>query len=252
MTLDDNTVPVARETFAIAIQYWAGDEARAMRVARLIADIEGEPRSDVMVAFCRRFDCEWTSLAERTAQYVSHRFPVMMMQSDRRKVGHPDGANGLWSGSVELLANMWREGRARPSIFTVEHDGCPLSRDWVDRLSAEHMRALGAGKRVSGCMMEPRPQHGLTAHVNGTLMLHASMWFDRPSIQVTPDGDAWDIYHGNVFMSECQPTNLIRNIYGATDWTPGVLEALARDTVWLSSTKDDSALEWAEGTLVTR
>ncbi len=248
--MTDNTVPVAREAFVIAIQYWSGDEARAMRVARLIADIEKEPRSDVLLAFCRRFDCDWSSLAERTATYVSHRLPVMMMQSDRRKAGHPDGANGLWAGTVELLANMWREGRSRPSIFTVEHDGCPLSRDWINRLTAENIRATANGKRVTGCVMGPR--EGLVAHVNGTLMLHASMWFDRPSIQVTPDGDAWDIYHGSVFMAECQPTNLIRNIYGATDWTPGVLQALARDTVWLSSAKDDSAIEWAERELVTR
>ncbi len=250
------------EGFVIAVQYWSGDETRALRLARLLADIEAKPRHDVTLALCRRHDCPESDDMRATLDRCRMTFATMAGAVEdpglpeaweeyspalcERRTGHPDGANALWSGTVKLFAERWQRGDGRPSIFTIEHDGCPLSVDWIDRLKAEHERALRAGKRISGCMMElPGP----TPHPNGTLMMHLSTWVDRPSLHTTPLQQAWDVYHRVVLGMECAPTSLIKNIYGARGWSPAALAALAKETAWLSSTKDDSALEWAERTL---
>ncbi len=241
--MTDNFVDAPVEGFVIAVQYWTGDEARALRLAWLIADIERKPRSDVTLALCRRFDCPESDDAKRTWWHCCQKMPSMMLQSEREGTGHPDGSFGLWAGTVEAMAERWMQGRGNPSVFTVEHDGCPLSVDWIDRLKAEHERALANGKRVTGCLMD-RPGPG--QHVNGTMLINLSMWLDRPSIHRTPIGQAWDVFHRVAFASECQPSNLIKNIYGGKNWSPAAMSALAKETAWLSSAKDDSALTWAE------
>ena len=42
----------------LALQYHAGDESSALRLARLLADIEPKKRTDVTLALVRRHDCE--------------------------------------------------------------------------------------------------------------------------------------------------------------------------------------------------
>ena len=41
----------------LALQYWDGDKEMAMKVARLIADMEPAHNADVDFLFCSRFDC---------------------------------------------------------------------------------------------------------------------------------------------------------------------------------------------------
>ena len=83
-------------------------------------------------------------------------------------------------------------------------------------------------------------------------MIHLSAWLDHPSLHQTPTGHAWDVFHQVVLAAECQGTPLIKNVYGGTAWSSDALEAMSRETAWMASTKDASALEWAERTLVER
>lgn len=249
MTLTENYVPWPHDGFAIAIQYWAGDEQRALRVARLIADIEPQPRADVHVYLIRRWDCPPSTDLDRTAAHVRTKFPVGVLQSDEPGEGHPCGANVLWTYAMRQLAVRWLQGSGMPSVLLAEHDSVPLSRDWIERLKLEHAAALSGGKRISGCLME-RP--GPIPHVNGSMLMHLSAWFDHPSLHVTPAWEAWDVWHRVVLGNECRPTPLIRNIYGARNWSPEALAALSKEVAWLANTKDDSALEWAERSLTGR
>ena len=43
---------------AIALQFWQGDATKALRLARLLAELEREFRADVGLVFCRRFDVD--------------------------------------------------------------------------------------------------------------------------------------------------------------------------------------------------
>jgi hypothetical protein len=226
----------------IAVQYWAGDEPQAIRLARLLADIEPERRDDVTIALCRRFDCPKSPEAQAAYWHCAEKFKVMFVQSQRMGEGHPDGCNALWGGTFAALARSWARGRLRcESAFFVEPDGVPLHRDWIDRLRAEHASALRAGRRITGCLTEnPIP------HVNGTLLAHLSLWYDAPSIRIPPPvGQAWDLFHRAPLLQHTQPTSLVRNIYGATGWTPTALKAMSREIAWLASAKDDTAFEYA-------
>jgi hypothetical protein len=255
--MESNYVDTPMEGFVIALQYWSGDAELALRLARLLADIEAKPRCDVALALCRRADCPDSPDLQATLARCREKIPTMALAikdpmdevGKEPRTSHPDGANALWAGTVWTLAEQWQAGHGRPSVFTIEHDGCPLSVDWIDRLRIEHDRALANGKRVTGCLMD-RPGPG--QHVNGSMLLHLSMWVDRPSIHVTPNGQAWDVFHRVAFASECQPSNVIKNIYSGRGYGPGVLGAIAKETAWLASSKDDSPIHWAERTLVSR
>jgi hypothetical protein len=242
-----NLVPFAPSGLVIALQYWSGDERQAMRLARLIADIEPEKRTDVALAFCRRFDMPTSQLQADTFEYCSRKFGMIGVTSPVEATGHPDGCWGLWSGTMEFLAGAWWRGElAVENVFTVEPDGVPLRRDWIDRLRAEHAAALSAGKRVTGCLTATG---GALPHINGSLMAHLSLWVDRTSLQHTPAGQAWDLFHSVVLTSEARPTSWIRNIYGAREWSDSALKAMSKEVAWLASTKDDSAIAWAERNL---
>jgi hypothetical protein len=242
----DNMVPFPPAGLVICLQYWDGDQPQAMRLARLMADIEPRRRDDVVLAFCPRFDVAPSREQAETFLYCGKKFGVMNATIRRQATGHPTGSNEMWGGIMDVMSEGWRGGRLRyASVFFAEADGCPLKRDWLDLLLAEHGRALVAGKRVTGALMR-----NCVPHVNGSLVIHLSTWLDRPSLHQTPAEQAWDLFHAAALMQECQPTTLLSNPYGATDWTPGALAAVSHDVAYLLNTKDDSALAWAERTLV--
>lgn len=247
MSARQNFVPFPPSGLVIALQYWQGDEAAAMRLARLLADIEPRRRhDDVMLAFCRRFDTPLTPLAHETILYCGLKFGVCQVKSEREGVGHPDGSFGLWAGTLDKLADGWISGYINAhSVFMVEADGCPVARDWIDRLKREHELTIAMGKRITGAVME----HAVP-HVNGGLMMHLSAWLDRPSLHRTPPRQAFDMFHAAVMMAEARATGLILNPYGSKGWTPGVLDEIGHNVCWLNNVKDDSVVSWAERTLV--
>jgi hypothetical protein len=231
-----------RGGIVLALQYWKGDEREAMALARILADIEARPRGDVLLAMCRRVDCALSPLAQETIKYCGRKFMVMPVRSTRIGTGHPHGCNQLWAGTMQDLAGMWMAGRLRfESAFTFEADGAPLSRNWIDRLIKAHARTMREGKRITGAVMD---SHAFP-HVNGNLIAHLSIWFDRPSLHVTPANQPWDMFHGHVLSSECLASNVIRNEYGSSKWTPAALASTARESAWLHGAKDKSALRYA-------
>ncbi len=239
----------------IALQFWEGDRDKALRLARLLRNIEPQRREEVTIWFCPRWDHVWDEEDQRTYDYVAKRFRVggPMRQLATGGVGHPAGPNGMFARIMGDLSEAWSTGAIREaaSVFLIEADGAPLTTDWIERLQVEHRTALTMGKRVTGCLTEYGGETARIPHINGSLIAHLSLWIDRPSMRHTPRGQAWDVFHAAAFLQETRPTSLIKNIYGATDWTPGTLANLARETAWLASTKDDSAIEWAEHFLTT-
>ncbi len=245
MTEVRNLVPYPPSGLIIALQYWAGDQHQAFRLARLMADIEPRRRDDVVLAFCPRFDVVPSHDQYQTFLYCGQKFGVMNVGIRRQGTGHPTGSNEMWGGIMDVLGDSWRAGRSRyASVFFAEADGCPVKRDWLALLLAEHERALINGKRVTGAMMR-----NCVPHINGSCIIELSTWFDRPSLHQTPSEQAWDLFHAAALMQEAQPTSLLYNPYGAREWSDPALEAVAHDTAYLLNTKDDTALSWAERTL---
>ncbi|HXJ49639.1 MAG TPA: hypothetical protein VNF91_10770, partial [Candidatus Acidoferrum sp.] len=218
------------------------------RLARLIADIEPKFRDDVILVLASRFDLEETKLGWDTAVYCGTKFKVMRVRSKREAMGHPDGSFAVWAGTLDALAEGWASGSLQAqSALMLEADGVPLRADWIDILVAEHKRTLESGKRITG----PEMNEG-TPHLNGSMFVHLSAWLDRPSLHRCPPGQAWDLFHADVLMTEGRGTGRMRNVYGASRWSADALRNMARECAWLASSKDDSALEWAERTLPRR
>ena len=97
------TLPLPPAGLVVALQYWHGDRAAAMRLARLIAAIEPAPRRDVTIAFARRFDLpDLTADEHEAAEAVRARFPLITFRSRREGTGHPDGANALAAGTMQI------------------------------------------------------------------------------------------------------------------------------------------------------
>ncbi|MES2339330.1 MAG: hypothetical protein V4537_14645 [Pseudomonadota bacterium] len=233
----------------VAIQYWRGDEGRALRLARALEAIEMRPRRDmVTVALCRRFDMPDPSPAAWAAREIlGRKFGTLMIRSAREGVGHPAGANALWSGAFEKLAQLWETGGIQASsVMFVEADGCPLRPDWIDLVRREHDRGLARGCRMTGTLMNDVP------HINGTLISSISVWRDRQSLHQTPDDQAWDVFHRHAIMQEAMVSPIVMNAYGAGRWSDEALIGASRQSAWLTSTKDDSAIEWAERVLPVR
>jgi hypothetical protein len=242
MKLPENLVPYRERGLVIALQFWEGDQERAMRLARLIVDIEPEFRKDVTLALIGAGTIDGARGVALDCNLKMRTFALR----GRDGIGHPDGANALWLSTMELLCEMWRTGDLeRQDVFTIEADGCPLHRDWINRIKAEHAETNARGLRVTGALMlRPQP------HINGSLVMSIPWFFNHPSLGVTPPGEAWDIYHRDEIMEAARPSQEIRNIYGATEWKATQLDPLAKQAAWLSSTKDNSAIRWAEATLV--
>lgn len=241
-----NLVPYEPTGLTVVLQYWADDEAAALRLARLLADIEPAPRKDLQLVLARRFDLPLSAEAWNTLLHCGAKFSVSHVQIKREGTGHPAGPNALWSGAMEFLARGWRRGMLkRSACFFIEADGCPLRSDWASVLIAEHQASLLTGRRVTGALTRlPVP------HFNGTLIAEASVWLDRPSLHRTPPDQAWDIFHAAAFLQEGRPTPLIKNIYGAQGMSDEGLAALSAETAWMSNAKDSSVIGWAERTLV--
>ncbi len=240
-----NLVPWEPPGLTVVLQYWDGDEAPAMRLARLLADIEPAPRADISLVFFRRFDTILTPLSWETFLHCGRKFSVSQVQSKRKGAGHPWGCNELWSGALSCMARAWRRGSLkRPSCFFIEADGCPLRSDWASLLSAEHEASILSGKRVTGALMRmPVP------HFNGSLIAEASVWWDRASLHGTPPDQAWDLFHAAALLQEGRATSLIKNVYNARAASAEMLDAHSPETAWVCNAKDTSLIEWAERTL---
>lgn len=234
----------------IALQYWAGDEAQALALARLLADLEDERRDNTTLVLARRFDCPLSMEADRTADYCSDSFDVRFIRSSRTETGHPDGCFGLWAGAADALYHMLVAGilpwkTCRHALF-IEADGAPVRRDWLDRIIEAHNVSLAQGHRVTGAMMDwPWP------HVNGNMVMDLQLVADYPSLMECPSGVAWDLHHGTLLLREARDGHAILNVCGAKYWTPEVLKQVGTQTAWLHGCKDDSVFQYAR-TLVGR
>jgi hypothetical protein len=229
----------------IAIQFWSGDQAEALQLARFLADLEPIRRDDVVLIFARRFDVEMTDDLYAAELACGLKFPVTHVQSRRRLTGHPDGCYGLWSGTAQACYDAYTAGFPIENVFFAEAEGVPMRWDWIDYLKRAHQKNLEQGKRVTGAWEGTGRYH--EEHVNGSFCMHMSCWADHASLHRCAPGKAWDCFHGRVLLSELGPWQAIENLYGAHDVVSlSVFKTMARNRAWLSSVKDGSAWKCAQ------
>ena len=157
------------------MQYWAGDQARALQLARFIADLQSSHSEQADFMFSRRFDCPDES--QGTVDYVSRKFNVHILRCPRRGQGWPGGCNELALGTLENIYHRMESGRIPHyrAVFLAESDCCPLHKDWIALLStrwevlARDRKICIAGAFVQG--------DGIHLHINGSAMVSTDLEF---------------------------------------------------------------------------
>lgn len=234
-----------------------------MLLARLIADIEPQMRSDVIFLFSARFDCPHD---EETMKYVRQKFEhVFKFTSRSQATGWPAGCNALWSESYQHCIENMRNGRWKgmEAILFMEADCCPLDLNWINHLKHEYKNC---GKMVLGCWLD-ESDCGVT-HINGNCIIHKDLWRKDKGI-LSPGPGAWDGERPGTYLTNGAPSRLIfsdyhhgtdRNPWRSCDHLfstrryPGAGNPLyGQDVnpVWLHGVKGPAALECARKRLLS-
>lgn len=244
-------VKPASRKIALVLQFWEGDKAQAMALARLLADLEPAHTGLADFIFVHRYDCEPD---DATIKYVSRRFNVFTHRSARRSTGWPRGCNGLFFGGVEYLYHMSAENARTPrykAAFFMEADTCPLHRAWLPWLHAKwddfKGKASIAGVRVVGPT--------IAEHINGNCVLSGNLKFLHWLVKVAgePANAGWDYALAGEFRrwgaGEIKGMEFHWKAPSMTEEDLTVLRD--RGTIWLHGIKDFSALDFARKTLLT-
>lgn len=153
----------------LALQFWEGDKEKAMKVARLIADLEVRHSDQADFLFVSRFDCGHD---KKTLDLVSRKFNTYSYISRRRGQEWPNGCNSMWFSTMDYVY-AFNEAKRFPvykAILTFESDAVPLSPNWISEIS----RAWDAGQptKVMGAMQSsPGP------HINGNALFSGDIKF---------------------------------------------------------------------------
>jgi len=226
----------------IALQYWNGDKARALELARYLADLEPVKSQLADFLFAARFD---SKIDAPTVAHVARKFNVYTRVSRRRGTGWPDGCNELWFSVMEWVHSMIKTKKVPhyKAIFTCEADGAPIQRDWIARISGEWDRVnTPKPVAVAGALVDPGP------HVNGNAMFtgNASFlnWIARKVGRVRP-GCGWDYaLRGDFQRIGWADIPIIKSIYNTPTFSPEQFEEMASlGWTWIHGGKDTSLIK---------
>jgi hypothetical protein len=237
--------------FLVAIQYWEGDREDAFELMKLLADTvqEDNPWADLVVWY--RFDT--TPPSGRLVEALERVFTkVYVLQGPQQVIGYPNGCNSLWSELVMKAYRLSTESvRGAPawaeykSVLAIESDTCPLSDDWLEKISQE----WDANKCVFMGTWIPvnndHPSHPDIGHINGNAMFDIHLAKIVPSCMGTPCFRAWDTWHSPAFKAAgWYDTKLIQSMWNQKTITEKEIKTLKKNgCVLLHGIKDASVRE---------
>jgi hypothetical protein len=234
----------------LVLQFWKGDVEQAMDLARLLADIEPGPCSDVVLVFARQSNCPVTDIVRSTVKHCEQKFEVWHMQvpvSDSK--GYPGDVFDAWAGAMATLSHAYCAGlKPYANAFMFEPDGVPLCTDWINRIRQAMQDALDAGKYVVGPRMRQLGRD--RDHINGTAVWHLPFFVNSPFLHYCPPDVAYDVFHGRIVINNSHPSNVIHNAHGLGTLTEAAFHHFKRESCWLTSIKNDSARRLAREMLV--
>lgn len=224
----------------LALQFWENDRAQAMKVARLIADLEPRHSEAADFLFVSRFDCTHD---KKTLDYVSRKFNVYSHISRRRETGWPGGCNGLFFGTMDYVYSVSVAKRfpVYKAILTFEADCIPLVPNWISEISREWDRAQPA-KMVGAYQTNP------LGHINGNALFSGDLKFLKHLTRniggCSPMG-GWDFMLRHEFKRlGWKDSRMFRSWWGYPTTSQETYEQLLREQVVVfHGCKDSSALE---------
>jgi predicted GH43/DUF377 family glycosyl hydrolase len=161
---------------AVALQYYSGDAARALRLACFLASIEPIREDKRVFVLSARWDVARDAATEEALECLRAKFRVVYSQGETRWVGYPGGCNALWRDTIRFVWGMSQRGELAgvDAVLTFEADSVPLWVDWIDRLE-QVWEGMPHPKMVAGHRIRSfgvRGKGGFqTAHVNGNMLV---------------------------------------------------------------------------------
>lgn len=226
--------------FLICLQFFSDDKATAMRLARMLSDVEPAFRDDAEILFVARFDCEHD---HETIAYVGQKFPTNWITTHTRWTGWPSGPNAVALDTLQWVAANRPEAAG---VLMLEPDVVPTSPDWLNRLMDFWDEALMADKWVMG---DWRPSGGEHGHINGVCVVRPDFANLIPLRDIIGPDYAWDCCHSPYTRAHWHAKGIIRNCFQGrkASWADLVHGRDMLDTipVLVHGFKDDSAYEIA-------
>lgn len=239
--------PVATTNkFLICLQYWSGDRAQALQLARLLADIEPTMSERADFLFVSRFDCTHDAA---TVAHVARKFKVFTHTSKRRGTGWPLGCNSLWFGTMEWFFRKIEARQVLPykAAFCIEADGIPMSKTWIADLSNQ-WDVINKRKPVvmAGAWLAngPIPDCG---HINGNAMITGDLKFLKHlvlRIQDVKGTVGWDYGLAPMFRDwGWSDMHLIRSVWRQPITEEIFLRNQREGTIWFHGIKEDNGIK---------
>lgn len=178
----------------IALQYWGGDKAQAMKLASYMADLEPVHSHLADLLLVNRFDCSPDPI---TINHIKRKFNTFVYKSPRRGIGWPHGCNSLFFGTMDWVQSMLAAKKVPDykAVFLCEGDGAPLVSDWITRMSEAWDLANSISQVCVAGPMVPSSPYGMHEHINGNCLITGELkfltWITRHVSDINP-GVGWD------------------------------------------------------------
>jgi len=223
----------------ICLQYFDGDRGNALRLARLIADIQPAWTADFDFMFVPRFD---STFDRATIQYVSRKFNVWTHLSTRREMGWPAGCNGVVHSVFMDAIQRVKDGRwaGVDGVWFIEADSLPLTKDWLQRIATEWGQARAAGKLVMGAWQSEWSPQG---HLNGNMLFVPDLASRVRGLEGCPPHMPWDTFHAPKFAKVWHKSDQMVNFYKRVRVKPEELWGPDKKWVFVHGVKDDTGYE---------
>lgn len=221
----------------IALQFWEGDRVKAMRLARLIADIEPKARDDVEFCFVRRFDTE--PIAHDDLSHLSLKFKTHVIKTTTQWTGWPGGPNAM---ALDVL-NAFKDWEGLDALLLIEPDCVPTSCHWLRHIMDEWESATTLQKWVMGSW---RGSGGQDGHINGNCVVRPDLAKVVPLGNLVGPGFAWDCAIAPYIKNHWFITGAIKNQFQSSNATAADLltpEFGEFSPSLVHGYKDDSAFE---------
>jgi hypothetical protein len=201
-------MPFPQERLDFALQLSPIDQAAALDLCVLIADLQAAPRHDLTFFLVWRKDCD-LSLVGKAVGALSDRFDVRGFQAFDHAEGWPAGCAALWHSSITTFQLARQQGWTNATgVFTFEADVCPLRADWIDCLQKEWR-----DRREGTLALGHWHGEGESLHLNGNSAFHADIFNAVPRLHGQPEWASWDFYHREALLSVSQDTPYVTQVY---------------------------------------
>lgn len=198
-----------KKKLLIVLQCWSGDKDMAMKVARLLADIEQQPSqiADIMLVF------KGCSVDMDTVNYVAKKFSqVHTFQPRRISTGWPASCNDTFFESFGQFFMRCRSGAWDYDVaMFIEPDVVPLTVNWIETLRDEW---YASGKHVVGAYFSPSGPAGYQQHhINGNMMIGWRFWKEVKGFHSCPINIGWDAAWAREILKHAMPSRYIFSDY---------------------------------------